>query len=121
MPAETSMAICSVMFSGMLEKLPDLRLCFAHGGGSFPGTVGRVQHGFDVRPDLCATDTSLPPREWGGKFWSDSLVHDRDMLDLIVKVFGEWRPPCGAPGWLLTSMHRRGQSVPWNGLSVPTG
>lgn len=35
-------------------RLPDLRVCFAHGGGAFPGTLGRIQHGFDVRPDLCA-------------------------------------------------------------------
>lgn len=54
MPAETSLAICSLMLGGVFEKLPDLRVCFAHGGGSFPGTLGRVQHGFDVRPDLVA-------------------------------------------------------------------
>ena len=40
MPAETSRAICSLIFSGMLEKCPNLRICFAHGGGSFPGPPG---------------------------------------------------------------------------------
>lgn len=54
MPAETSLAICSLVFGGVFEKLPDLKVMFAHCGGSFPGTVGRVQHGYDVRPDLCA-------------------------------------------------------------------
>ena len=37
MPAEVSRAICSLIFSGALERLPNLRICFAHGGGSFPG------------------------------------------------------------------------------------
>ena len=56
MPAETSRAICSLIFSGMLEKLKNLRIAFAHGGGSFPATVARIAHGFEVRPDLCAVD-----------------------------------------------------------------
>src|SRR5258705_362878 len=56
MPAETSRAICSVLFGGVLDRLPNLRIGFAHGGGSFPGTIGRIQHGFEVRPDLCAAD-----------------------------------------------------------------
>ena len=52
MPAETSRAICSMIFGGVFERLPNLRVAFAHGGGAFPSTIGRVQHGFDVRPDL---------------------------------------------------------------------
>jgi aminocarboxymuconate-semialdehyde decarboxylase len=56
MPAETSLAICSMLFGGIFERLPDLRVCFAHGGGAFPVSLGRVQHGFDVRPDLCASE-----------------------------------------------------------------
>lgn len=89
MPAETSLAICSMMFGGIFERLPNLRVCFAHGGGAFPSTIGRIQHGWDVRPDLCARDTSISPRDQLGKFWSDSLVHDADALDLICNVFGE--------------------------------
>jgi len=63
-------------------------VCFAHGGGSFPGTIGRIQHGWDVRPDLCAKETSLSPTEHCGKFWADSLVHDAAALDSVVRVFG---------------------------------
>ncbi|KAL1485959.1 hypothetical protein MTO96_031620, partial [Rhipicephalus appendiculatus] len=47
MPAETTAAICEVIFGGLLERFPRLKLCFAHGAGSFPYTVGRIQHGFD--------------------------------------------------------------------------
>lgn len=40
MPAETCMAVCSMIFGGVLERLPRLRVLFAHGAGSFPGTIG---------------------------------------------------------------------------------
>lgn len=88
MPAETSRAICSLIFSGVLEKLKNLRICFAHGGGSFPYTLGRIAHGFEVRPDLVAVDNQINPREYLGKFWLDSLVHDAVMLEYLVKLFG---------------------------------
>ncbi len=88
MPAETSRAICSLIFSGTLEKCPNLRICFAHGGGEFPYTLGRIEHGFKVRPDLCAIDNDKNPREYLGKFWLDSLVHDADMLNYLIKLVG---------------------------------
>jgi len=88
MPAETSLAICSMIFSGVFEKLPNLKVAFAHGGGSFPATIARVQHGFDVRPDLCAVDNNKPPRHYLGKFWIDSLVHDPRILDYLIDLVG---------------------------------
>src|SRR5579859_679766 len=51
MPMETSLAICSMIFGGVFERLPRLRVAFAHGGGAFPGTFGRIQRGFEARPD----------------------------------------------------------------------
>ena len=78
MPAETTVAISSMIFGGVLERLPKLRVAFAHGGGSFPATIGRIEHGFDVRPDLCAVDNNVNPREYLGKFWIDSLVQRID-------------------------------------------
>ena len=89
MPAETATAIVSVLMGGILEKFPALKICFAHGGGSFPYTAARIQHGYNVRPDLCATDCSKPPLDFLGKFWTDSLTHDTNALDLLVKVIGE--------------------------------
>ncbi len=88
MPAETSRAICSMIFGGIFEKLPNLRVAFAHGGGSFPATIGRIEHGYHVRPDLCAIDNNVNPRYYLGKFYLDSLVHEEDMLRLIIKQFG---------------------------------
>jgi aminocarboxymuconate-semialdehyde decarboxylase len=84
MPAETSRAICAMIFGGIFEDFPTLRIAFAHGGGSFPFTLGRIQHGFDVRPDLVAVDNPVPPSAYIGKFWVDSLVHDPDALRFLI-------------------------------------
>jgi aminocarboxymuconate-semialdehyde decarboxylase len=89
MPAETSLAICSMIFGGVLERLPALRVCFAHGGGSFPATIGRIEHGWRVRPDLVAIDTPANPRDAFGSFYLDALVHDPLMLRHIVALAGE--------------------------------
>ena len=89
MPAETTRAICSILMGGILERYPKLRLCFAHGGGSFAGTVGRIERGFHARPDLCQVRTNVRPSEFLDKFWVDSLVHDERALRLILEVFGE--------------------------------
>ncbi len=88
MPAETCLAICSMIFSGLFERLPKLRVAFAHGGGSFPGTIGRIDHGFHVRPDLCAVDNAVSPRDHLGRFYLDSLVHDADALRTLVRLVG---------------------------------
>ncbi|XP_064613911.1 2-amino-3-carboxymuconate-6-semialdehyde decarboxylase-like [Liolophura sinensis] len=89
MPAETAVAICSLLMGGVLDRYPKLKVCFAHGGGSFPYTVGRIEHGYNVRPDLCATDCSSNPRQFLGKIFTDSLVHDPHALKLLVDVIGE--------------------------------
>jgi len=88
MPAETSRAICSMVFAGIFEKLPDLRVCFAHAGGSFIPTIGRIEHGFNCRPDLVAVDSPVNPRESLGKFWVDCITHDADALKYIIDKVG---------------------------------
>lgn len=88
MPAETSRAICSLIFGGVLEKLPNLRFCFSHASGSFLATIGRVEHGFNCRPDLVAIDNPVNPREYIGKFWVDSITHDAKMLQYILDMQG---------------------------------
>jgi len=89
MPAETSRAICSMIFGGVFEKFPNLKVAFAHGGGSFPITIGRIEHGYKVRPDLVAVDNPINPRNYLGKFWVDSLVHDRKAMEFLIDLMGE--------------------------------
>ena len=120
MPAETSLAICSMIFGGVFERFPKLRVAFAHGGGAFPFTIGRIEHAFHVRPDLVATDCTTSPRKYlahgdiPARFYVDSLVHDPDALRFLVKLFGAQRVAFGSdypfplgeahPGKLIESM-----------------
>jgi aminocarboxymuconate-semialdehyde decarboxylase len=89
MPAETTRAICSMIFGGVLEKFPKLRIAFAHGGGSFPYTLGRIEHGFKVRPDLVQINNTTSPGDYLGKFWVDSLVHDEKAFSYLRSVIGD--------------------------------
>ena len=84
MPAETTRAICSLIFSGVIEKFPKLRFLFAHAGGSFIPTLGRIEHGFNCRPDLVALDNNVAPSHYLNKFWIDSATHDSDLLRYIM-------------------------------------
>jgi aminocarboxymuconate-semialdehyde decarboxylase len=114
MPAETSLAICSMIFGGVFERLPNLKVAFAHGGGAFPSSIGRIEHGFNVRPDLVAVDNKINPREYLNKFYLDTLVHDPLMLDFLMDLMGpnqlalgtDYPFPLGElqPGKLIDSM-----------------
>ncbi|MFQ5650396.1 MAG: amidohydrolase family protein [bacterium] len=136
MPAETSLAICSMVFGGVFERLPALRVAFAHGGGSFPATIGRIEHGFNVRPDLCAVDNPVNPRTYLGRFYLDSLVHEPAMLNYLIDLVGADKIALGSdypfplgelhPGQLIESMKNlstqtrenllHGSALAWLGL-----
>ena len=119
MPAETSLAICSMIFGGVFEKFKKLKVCFAHGGGSFPMTIGRIEHGFNVRPDLVAIDNKINPREYLGKFYLDSLVHDKAALKFLIDLVGDEKIVLGSdypfplgehhPGKMIESMNELDQ------------
>lgn len=86
MPAETTRAICSLIFSGVFERYPRIRFNFAHAGGSFLTTIGRIEHGFHCRPDLVAIDNPKNPRDYIGHFWVDSATHDAQLLRYILDL-----------------------------------
>ena len=114
MPAETTRAICSLIFGGIFKKFPRLRVAFAHGGGSFPYTLGRIEHGFQVRPDLVQVDNDIHPREYLDSFWVDSLVHDERSFHFLLETMGKDKICLGSdypfplgehyPGSLIESM-----------------
>ncbi|TXD31437.1 amidohydrolase [Lujinxingia vulgaris] len=95
MPAETSRAICSLMMGGVLERYPKLRFAFAHGGGSFPATLGRIDWGFEVRPDLCQVRTKTRPSDLLDRIYLDTLVHDPAMLRFLIAQLGVKRLALG--------------------------
>lgn len=96
MPAEGARAICSVIFGGVLERLPSLRIAFAHGGGSFAATLGRIEHGYRARPDLVAVDNAFPPSNYLDRIYLDSLVHSETAFRLLLEVFGHQRIAIGS-------------------------
>jgi aminocarboxymuconate-semialdehyde decarboxylase len=121
MPAETSLAVCSMIFGGIFERFPKLRVAFAHGGGAFPATIGRIEHGFKERPDLCAVDNPVNPREYIGRFYVDSLVHDARMLHYLIDVMGENSIALGSDYPFPLGEHRAGSLIEsMNELSLAT-
>ena len=117
MPAETCLAICSMMFGGVFERYPKLRVAFAHGGGSFPFTFGRIEHAFHVRPDLVAVDNKVEPRRYvangdrPARFYVDSLVHDADALKLLLKLLGPNRVLLGSDYPFVLGEHKPGALI----------
>ncbi|MBT5148262.1 MAG: amidohydrolase, partial [Flavobacteriales bacterium] len=91
MPAEMSRAACSMIFGGVFERLPNLRVLFSHASGAFLATLGRIEHGFNCRPDLVAVENKINPREYVGKFWVDSITHDERLLKYVLDMQGSKR------------------------------
>ena len=138
MPAETSLAICSMIFGGVFERLPNLKICFAHGGGSFLPTIGRIEHAFNVRPDLCAVDNDVSPSTYLDRFYLDTLVHSEGMLRYLMELMTPDRLALGTdypfplgelvPGKLLDSLDdvpaadkfrmRGGTALEWLGVEL---
>jgi aminocarboxymuconate-semialdehyde decarboxylase len=116
MPAETTRAICSLIFGGVFQKFPKLRIAFAHGGGSFPYTLGRIEHGFHVRPDLVQPDNKTNPRDYLGRFWVDSLVHDPAAFHFLLNTMGANRICLGSDYPFPLGEHRPGELIESLGL-----
>jgi len=94
-PAETSLAIARLIFGGVLDRIPTLRIGFAHGGGSFPSLLGRLDHGFAVRKET-RVNISRPPSSYADRLFFDSLTHDAAALVGITQRFGSNRIMLGS-------------------------
>jgi aminocarboxymuconate-semialdehyde decarboxylase len=96
MPAETHLSIVALILGGAFDRLPEnLRICFAHGGGSFPFWLGRLDNAWHRRPDLTAT-SEKPPSHYIGRFFVDSVVFDEPALRLLVDTVGADRIVLGS-------------------------
>jgi len=88
MPAETHLSILAMILGGVFDKVPDsLRLCFAHGGGSFAFWLGRFENAWHERSDIIAT-SQLPPSHYLDRFSVDSVVFQPEPLRLLVDTLG---------------------------------
>lgn len=94
-PVETTTAVASLLLSGVLEELPDLRICFLHGGGCAPALIGRWQHGWHARADVRQGSTH-PPAEAFAKLYFDTVTHDPAVLQLLTLRVSRERIVCGS-------------------------
>ena len=96
MPAETHLSILAMILGGVFDRVsPDLRICFAHGGGSFPYWVGRMDNAWHQRPDLVGV-SAQPPSAYLDRFSVDSVVFDERALRLLVDTMGAERVMLGS-------------------------
>ncbi|MEH6941298.1 amidohydrolase family protein [Bacillus sp. JJ722] len=86
MPSETALAAGSLIFSGILDKFPNLKVCFAHGGGSLPYLLPRMDKAWEVWPHIRTTEK--PPSSYAKKFYYDTLVYDPKNLQFMLDKFG---------------------------------
>lgn len=91
MPAETQLSIVAMILGGAFDRLPrELRICFAHGGGSFAFLLGRLENAWHRR-DIARGVSRHPPSHYLDRFSVDSAVFDPRALRLLIEVMGEER------------------------------
>ena len=93
-PVETSVALSHIIFSGILDRHPTLRICAAHGGGYLPHYISRSNHAYDVRPE--SKTMKERPSEYLKKMWFDSLVFDQQTLRALISAVGANRVVIGS-------------------------
>lgn len=97
MPAETHLSLLAMILGGVFDEVPDtLRICFAHGGGSFPYWLGRADNAWHRRGDIVRGRSAHPPSHYIGRFYVDSVVFEEAALRLLVSVVGEDRVVVGS-------------------------
>ena len=97
MPAETHLSILAMILGGVFDKLPrTLRICFAHGGGSFPYWLGRADNAWHRRGDLVQGASEAPPSTYVDRFYVDSVVFAPPALRLLVDTMGDDRVIVGS-------------------------
>lgn len=116
MAAETQLSIMSLILAGAFERLPkSLRICFAHGGGSFAYLLGRADNAWKHR-DIVRKDSPHPPSHYVDRFYCDSAVFDERALRLLVDVMGAERVVLGTDYPFPLGEQRLGHLVGTTGL-----
>lgn len=96
MPAETHLSVLAMILGGTFDRVSaDLRICFAHGGGSFAFWLGRLENAWRERHDVIGTSAE-PPSHYLDRFWVDSVVFDARALRLLVDTMGAERVVVGS-------------------------
>jgi aminocarboxymuconate-semialdehyde decarboxylase len=88
-PLETTIALSRLVFAGVLDRFPRLRICGAHGGGFLPVYLGRADHAYEVRPE--SRSMAKRPSEYLSQLYFDSLVYRPSELAALTRVVGTTR------------------------------
>jgi len=93
-PFDTAIAACHLIFSGVLDRHPKLQVCLAHGGGALPILIGRIDHGWQVRPET----KHLPqaPSTYLRRFTYDTIVHSKPIMEFVISEVGADRVMIGS-------------------------
>lgn len=94
-PVETATAVANLVLSGLKDELPELRICFLHGGGCAPGLLGRWDHGWRARADVRGGGSRLPS-DVVADLYFDTVTHDAPQLELLGKIAGKDKVVCGS-------------------------
>jgi len=86
-PLDTTIAATRLIFSGLPEKLPGLKICFSHGGGHLPYIMGRIHHGYLVRPE-CKGEIQRSPWEYFTRLYFDTITHYPPALEYLIRTAG---------------------------------
>jgi aminocarboxymuconate-semialdehyde decarboxylase len=118
MPAETQLGIVAMILGGAFDKLPPaLRICFAHGGGSFAFLLGRLQNAWQHHP-VAHGVCELPPRQYLNRFSVDSAVFDDRALQFLVGTMGAERVMLGSDYPFPLGEHRVGSLIRASSLTA---
>jgi len=86
-PMEATMAISHLIFDGVMDRYPGLKICVAHGGGFLPSYAGRMDHAYYARADV-QEGLPLPPGEYLKRFYFDTMVFEPDQLKFLIEKYG---------------------------------
>ena len=87
-PAETTIAIARLFMAGVFDRHPGLRMCVVHGGGFLPYQIGRVQRGWEAKPDTAGADLATPPMTAIKQLYFDTILHHPAALRYLIDLLG---------------------------------
>jgi aminocarboxymuconate-semialdehyde decarboxylase len=93
-PVDTSLAAAQLIFSGVLDRFPNLRICLGQAGGFLPYIIGRLDAGFRARPE-CSRNISQPPTTYLRRFFYDTIIHSANSSAFLIKTVGADRVMLG--------------------------
>jgi len=114
-PLDTTIAAACLIFGGVMDRYPKLKVCLAHGGGFTPYQAARWEHGWAVRPEP-KKNVKEQPRNIAQRFYYDTILHSAKVLEFMIGHVGEDRVVLGSDypydmGMLDCVDHVRGLSV----------